>query len=138
MPFCAWHLQFLDVQPEQWAVAPRLTPEYGEALAAAGCAFTAFVGIEVIACAGIVSFWPGRSQVWAIMSSLVPQYRYAIHRAVKAYVRGYRCARLECVIDPTFSRSVRWAHSLGFTLESPMPKYGVNGEDMAMYVRLEQ
>lgn len=136
VPFRAWHLEFVSVQPEQWAGTPDLSPAYGRALEREGHAFSAFVGMEVIACAGICEFWPGRSQVWALISSKIYQHRVPIHRAVKRYIQRYQCRRLECVIDPQFERAVRWAERLGFTKETPMPGYGFHGETMDMYVRV--
>lgn len=107
------------------------------ALEKSGNGFSAFDGDNVIACAGIVVFWEGRAQVWAIMSRYIGCYAFTVHRAVKRYLRAYRCARLECIIDPTFTRSVEWARRLGFSFESVMPKYGMGGDTMHMFVRLE-
>lgn len=101
-----------------------------------GGGFSAFVDDRVIAAAGIVQFWGGRAQVWALMTPQMRERALIIHRAVSRYMRAYACDRLECVIDPTFLASVTWAKRLGFTYESTMPKYGIDGRTMEMWVRL--
>jgi hypothetical protein len=138
VPFEAWHLNYIDVRPEQWAFAPILTEGYGQALARQGGGFTAFEGMEVIAVAGIALLWPGRAMVWALMTPRMPSRIVVIHRAVFRYLRHYRCARVECVIDPVFAESVEWARRLGFHYESTMPKYAMDGRSMDLYVRLEE
>ncbi|MDH4186782.1 MAG: hypothetical protein OEV08_07285 [Nitrospira sp.] len=135
MPFEAWHLRYLELQPSQAAHATHLTQQHGEALVVAGPAFTAFVGMEVIACAGVMEIWPGRAQVWSLLSWRMPTYYRDVHRAVKKFLRGYTVRRLECVVDPRHAEAVRWAKHLGFTYESTMPGYTPLGDTQAMYVR---
>lgn len=134
MSFQAWHLDWLDVQEEQGWFAP--TVSYGIQLRDAGPAFTAFAGLEVIGCAGIIPLWNGRAQVWALLSDLVQVYPKAIHKAVKSYIDGYDVARLECCVDPRSDRAVRWARRLGFEYEGTMRKYTPIGTDMDLYVRI--
>lgn len=135
MPFEAWHLAMMELRPEQRVVAVDLTPQYCQALAQAGNAFSAWAGPDLIASAGVVTFWPGRAQVWALMSWRVPQYGGVIHRHVKRYIQKHPVARLECIIDPRFRASVDWAVRLGFHFESRMKRYGYHGQDMDMYVK---
>lgn len=115
---------------------PVLTPAYGRALEAAGGGFTAFEGSTVLAAAGIVTLWPGRGQVWALITPAMRARAIVIHRAVYRAVQRYTGARLECIIDPEFSASVAWARRLGFQYEGTMPKYGIDGRTMDMYVRI--
>lgn len=114
-----------------------LTIEYGQALQMAGEGFTAFAGVTVIACAGIVRCWPGRAQAWSLMSVHLPRYRKSIHKAVKGYLDRCLVRRLEMTVDPTHEAAARWAARLGFQYESTMPAYGPFGETHAMYVRLK-
>lgn len=109
---------------------------YGTFLKSSGPCFTAFAGMDVIGCAGIMPLWNGRAQVWSLFSDLIHHYPKAIHRAVKQYVDGYDVARLECTVDPRSDRAVRWAKRLGFHYESTMPKYTPIGTTMDMYVRI--
>jgi len=93
--------------------------------------------MEVVACAGIIELWHGRSQVWSLLSGSFPCYAKSIHRAVRDFLDSYRCARLECVVDPRAPAAIRWAEHLGFQYESTMPKYTPSGETQLMMVRLE-
>jgi RimJ/RimL family protein N-acetyltransferase len=136
LPFAAWHLNELRLQPEQWDTAPQLTPEYGRALEQAGGGFSAFEGLECIGAAGIVVLWPGRAQVWALMTPRMRARQGYISRVVRRHIKQCTVKRLECIIDPMFIASVAWATWLGFRYESTMPYYGVDGRTMDMYVRI--
>lgn len=136
MPFEPWHLRWLHLQPTQAALSSMLTLEHGEAIAKAGPCFSAFVGQEVIACAGIIHFWPGRAQVWSLLSESMPLYYRVIHRAVKGFLQDYPMTRLECIVDPRHEAAMRWADHLGFTRESLMKGYDPQGHDQWMYVRV--
>jgi len=93
--------------------------------------------MDVVACAGIVEFWPGRAQVWSLLSDQMPRYRKTVHRAVKTFLDGYRVRRLECVIDPRSETALRWAQHLGFQVEYLMRGYTPNGDDQLMCVRMD-
>ena len=137
VPFSAWHLDWLNVQASQAMLSPSLTVQYGRSLEVAGPCYTAFAGDTVIACAGVVEMWHGRSQVWSLLSMSMPDYRKTIHKAVKSFLAGYRVRRLECVVDPRSDASMRWATHLGFHVEHLMRAYTPSGDDQLMYVRLE-
>lgn len=114
----------------------ELTPRYGDALEKAGPCFSAFAGESVIACAGVLEIWPGRAQVWSLLSEDVGMYGFRVHLAVKRFLNAYRCRRLECVIDPRSARAIAWATALGFRREGFMEAYTPNGDDQDLYVRL--
>lgn len=135
MPFEPWHLSAMQLRQEQQIVAVDLTPEYCRALASAGEAFSAWAGPDLIAVAGVVHFWPGRAQVWSLMSWRIREYGGVIHRYVKRYIQRHPVRRLECIIDPRFPASETWAQRLGFVFESRMKGYGYHGQDMDMYVK---
>jgi len=138
VPFEEWHLDWIELQNSQLALSPILTHQYGRSLQCAGPAYTAFAGMIVVACAGIVELWPGRSQVWSLLSKEMPQYKKSVHRAVKAFLVNYHVRRLECVVDPRSQAAIRWAKKLGFTKEEGvMEKYTPHGEDQLLLVRIE-
>lgn len=138
MPFEPWHLHWLTLQPTQAHLTELLTDAHGEAIQKAGPCYSAFVGYDVIACAGIIQMWPGRAQVWSLLSDKLPLYARDIHRAVKNYLLAYRVRRLECIVDPRHEAAVRWAEHLGFVKEGVMRAYDMQGNDQAMYVRLSR
>jgi hypothetical protein len=137
VPFEAWHLDWLNLQETQRMLSPLLTQQYGRSLELAGPCYSAFCGQQVLACCGVVELWPGRAQVWSLLSVWMPQYRKTIHQAVKTFLTGYRVRRLECVVDPRSETAMRWASHLGFIVESRMEQYTPNGDDQLMYVRME-
>jgi RimJ/RimL family protein N-acetyltransferase len=137
VPFQAWHLEWLNLQASQHMLSASLTVQYGRSLEGAGPCYSAFCGARVVACAGIVEFWAGRAQVWSLLAEEMPQYRKAIHRAVKGFLETYRVRRLECLVDPRSEPSMRWATHLGFHVEHLMRAYTPHGDDQLMYVRLE-
>lgn len=138
MPFEPWHLHWLTLQPTQAHLSELLTDAHGEAIQKAGPCYSAFVGADVIACAGVIQMWPGRAQVWSLLSDKMPLYARDIHRAVKNYLLAYRVRRLECIVDPRHDAAVRWAEHLGFVKEGVMRAYDMHGNDQAMYVRLQR
>ena len=119
-------------------LSPFLTRTYGRSLAAAGPCYSAFVGSQVIACAGVVEFWAGRAQVWSLLADQFPAYRKSVHRAVQTFLAGYRVRRLECVIATDSPRALNWAQHLGFYVEHRMAQYNPDGSDQLMLVRLER
>lgn len=129
-------MRWLTLQPTQAHLKELLTDAHGEAIQKAGPAYTAFVGYEAIACAGIIQLWPGRAQVWSLLSDQFPGYARAIHRAVRNYLLAYRVRRLECIVDPRHAAAVRWAQHLGFVYESTMTAYDMHGNDQQMFVRI--
>jgi len=137
VPFEEWHLDFLRLQPSQLALSSTLTLAHGRALQVAGPCYSAFAGARVLACAGIVEFWPGRSQVWSLLAHDWTRYTKTIHRAVKQFLAGYHVRRLECIVDPRDDAAQRWAEHLGFHFEGRMPAYTPQGDTQYMLVRFE-
>lgn len=137
MPFEAWHLDWITLQDSQVSLSSTLTHEYGRSLEGAGPAYTAFVGLEVVACAGIVKLWEGRAMVWSLLSIHMPHYRKSVHKAVKGFLDGYRVRRLECLVDPRSEAAQRWAMRLGFHVEHLMTAYTPGGDDQLMMVRIQ-
>lgn len=136
VPFEAWHLMQLNLQPSQLSLSYTLTMEHGTSLVKAGPCYSAMVGVEVIACAGVIEFWPGRSQAWALLSDVFPAHVKSVHKAVRDFMRSYKVDRLECVIDPRNENTIRWAEHLGFEYESTMRRYTPSGDTQVMMVRI--
>ncbi len=118
-------------------LSSNLTLNYGQSLVTLGPCFTGFVGMTVVACAGIVEFWPGRSMVWSLLSVHMPLYRKSVHKAVKGFLDGYRVRRLECVVDPRSKAAICWAERLMFHVESRVEAYTPDGDDQLMMVRIQ-
>ena len=134
VPFEPWHLSWLTDTTEQAWIAR--TPDYARALKDGGPCFTAFAGMRVVACAGIVPYWEGRVQAWSILSADVGAYAMGIHRAVRRFLDTYPARRIECSIDPRSETAVRWATRLGFEYEGTMRGYTPSGDTMDLYARV--
>jgi hypothetical protein len=136
VPFEPWHLRELALQPSQLDLGSTLTIQHGTALSQSGPCWTGMAGMDVIACAGVIEFWSGRSQVWALLSDQFPAHVKSVHRAVRQFLQGYEVARLECLVDPRNPLTIRWAEHLGFVYESTMPQYTPHGDTQLMMVRI--
>lgn len=119
-----------DTTAQAWLGRSR---EYAENLKRGGPCFTAFDGMQVIACAGVIPQWKGRAQAWSLLAFHVEHYRFGIHRAVKRFLMGYHMRRIECTVDPRSARAKVWAERLGFNSEGLMRGYTPNGDDMELY-----
>ena len=119
------------------ALSSTLTTAHGKALQGAGPCYSAFAGMRVMACAGIVEFWPGRSMAWSLLSDEWTLYTKSIYRAMSAFLKGYRVRRLECLIDPRSPEARRLADHLGFEFESFKYGYTPQGDTQIEMVRLE-
>lgn len=117
------------------AFVPR-TPEYAQALKAAGPAYTAMAGMQVIACAGAFLYWEGRAQAWSVLSVEVERYILRIHRAVVRFLNAYPVRRIEIDVDPRSPLAVKWATRLGFVYEGRRPSFTPNGVTMDLYARI--
>lgn len=137
VPFEPWHLMQMKLQPSQLSLSYTLTMEHGASLVNAGPSYSALVGVDVVACFGVIEFWPGRSQAWALMSDFFYLHVKAVHRSVRNIVKSYKVDRLECVVDPRNDKTIRWAEHLGFEYESTMRKYTPGGDTQIMMVRIQ-
>jgi ribosomal protein S18 acetylase RimI-like enzyme len=127
----------LRLQPSQLELSYTLTMQHGASLVQAGPCYSAMLGINVVACAGVIEFWPGRSQAWALLSEGFHGHMKSIHRGVTDFLKSYRVDRLECVVDPRNEKTIRWAEHLGFAYESTMKKYTPSGDTQLMMVRMQ-
>jgi hypothetical protein len=124
----------MDLQGAQDYVSSWVTPAIKAELAQ-GMSFSAIDGDEVLACAGVLEFWPGRATAWAILSGRCGSRFRPIHRAVSRFL-DLQSGRIEATADIGFGPGHRWLQMLGFKVETEcMKAYMPNGADAAMYVR---
>lgn len=104
-----------------------------------GPAFTAMVNGEIAGVAGLMFFWPGLAEAWAVISALGTKHPLLVHRAVKTIfpelARVHKARRVQASVIANFMPGRRWAEKLDFQFESFMPKYGPRGEEFIRYVR---
>ncbi len=126
----------LKVQPKQ-----AFYKDHIQTLAEAGQLLDSFTYIdndEVQAIVGMQTYWRGRSEVWALIGNITNWVKF--HKSVKSLMESYAkkngTIRLEMTTEIGFLESERWAKMLGFSEESLMQNFGVDGKDCKMWVKL--
>lgn len=131
VPFEPWHLTWLvETTASAWLGKDLV---YGRSLQNGGPCFTAFAGMEVVACAGVVQQWEGRAQAWSLLSVMHMTYKKSLFLAVKRFLDHYPMRRVECTVDPRSVQAKNWAKHLGFTYEGLARKYTPHGDDMELW-----
>lgn len=135
VPLKQEHLDRIEIQGAHAYVSGWLTEAIKKEMEK-GMSFAAIDGDNVLGCAGIIDYWPGRSAAWAILSGTCGRNFVAIHRAVQSFLSLKTYGRLEATADVDFGAAHRWLEMLGFKLETEkMPGYLPNGGGAAaMYV----
>lgn len=140
VPFKAEHMKALEERRAAAAISEYLRADHLAALEASDHAFTAFEGDRIVGCAGVVRYWKGRGEAWAMVDRRCSvgefvQMRNAIRRFLE--VSPYR--RIEAIVGAAFAAGQRWAASLGFEVEAPrLRSYLPDGSDAVMFVRLAE
>lgn len=138
-PFKPEHVHLIDVQDEQSLAKQHFTnTEYLTALSRAD-SWTVRINGKVVACAGIITIWPGRHQCWALISATIGPA--GMVRLTKAVLRMLRLkeGRTEMMVASEFEEGHRWARVLGFKLETPEPmrQWFPEGGDASLYSRIQ-
>ena len=113
-------------------------PKYGEALAAAGPAFTGFINGKPIGCAGVIRLDEGddRAHVWALMTAQTGPHMLAITRAIRGFLRTTAIRRLESPVFLDYPQGLRWIEMLGFEREGLMRRYTPDNRDAWLYAKV--
>ena len=111
------------------------------ALAAeAGPAWTALVGGEPAACAGVAPLWPGVAEAWSFAGAAIGREALAFHRAVARGLadaeRDLRLHRVQAACRADHVRGRRWLALLGFEEEGLMRRYGPEGRCFVRFARV--
>ena len=93
---------------------------------------------EVIACCGLIFYWPGRYEGWAMVRRDCKEYMVQLHRTIKDFLDEVDIKRIEATTKADCKVSRRWARLLGFKVESAKLKaYFPDGADGIMYSRVK-
>jgi hypothetical protein len=119
--------------PEKWHEIEK---------ASQGRSFSGLDGGAVFACSGVIPYWYGRCQVWAIISREIGKARMLwLTRQAFTFLdrlqQDERYRRVEAVANASNPASVRWCEMLGFEKEGYMECYDPEGNDHIAYVRLK-
>lgn len=131
------HLAKLHERKETASIA--ITPETLDMLEKDQWTGTLIVGGQVILCGGVVRYWDGRGEAWAVVSEEASKYAVTVVRVVKRFldqVQNAAIRRLEATVEHGFKMGERLVEILGFEVECPcLRKYYATGADATLYVR---
>lgn len=136
-PYTPAHLTNLLLQPAQAYLRPHMSnPEYGRALQVPGLAFSCIEGDRVLGCAGLVPFWAGRAEAWAMFAANLNREFIYIHQAAVRFLDSCGIRRVEAHVDAGFGQAQKWVEMLGFEYEGPLRAYTPDGRDCLRYARV--
>jgi hypothetical protein len=102
-------------------------------------ALTISIGGRIIACAGVVPFYDGRGEVWAIIDRDCRKEFLTLFKVFKKLLKNLPIKRVEAVVIKKFKEGHRMAKLLGFELEAEsMRSYSPAGKDCALYARVKK
>ena len=134
VPLQQWHLAWLEETGDAEGGMSLLGDEERKHLARMP-SYTALHGGGVIACAGTLPQWPGRSIAWAYLHKNSGPHMRFITVAVRNHLAMIK-GRIEATVRCDFSAGHRWMKMLGFMVETAvLPLYGPEGEAHTAYVR---
>ena len=120
----------------------KLIPNYFHYIwdnAVVGSSWTAISKGKVIAVFGIRYIWNGLAEMWMIPSKDIHKNAILLVRGAKATtdtaINNYEIKRLQIIVRVENDVALRFAKSLGFSVESVMTKFGPEGADYYMMVR---
>lgn len=133
------HLKELRLQPAQAWMQPFVDePTYAETLMRAD-SYTVFLGGSVVAIAGLMTIWPGRAHLSALVADAFADGSsfVRLHRETLRRIQASPITRIEATVDDAFEEGHRWLKLLGFKLETPlgMRGYMPDGRTSYLYAR---
>ena len=136
--FKAKYLRAMVLQDAQQIMSPlTFDDEYCEQLIDAGPAYTILDGSKPIMCAGVAEMWTNRYAAWAWLSKDAGPKMVGLTRIVDDYLNTRPYKRIEAYVDARFDAGHCWAKMLRFEYEGLMRSFGTQGQDMAMYSRIQ-
>lgn len=134
--FQRWHLAWLEsVGCAETGVAQTLGLEERKFLERSD-SWTGVWNGDPIVCAGLIQYWPGRSQAWAYMGKNAGRHMTWVTNRVMEHLAKVQ-GRIEMTVRMDFEPGQRWARMLGFEVEAPcMAHFGPEGENHIGYARI--
>lgn len=132
------HLEQLNEHPHHKMLSNPTV--IGEALKRdAYCAYTCFSNDNrPLICAGVVPIWENRGLCWAYLDVEARKGLFAATRRILKDIDKMPFQRLEMYVVPGFLEAWRWAHMLGFELESRMVCGLPDGRDLYVFARMKR
>jgi len=116
-----------------------LTLENVTALEASRYAFTALDKHRgVVGCAGLIEYWTGRAEAWAMFRPDRTRYFMSIHRAARNFLAICPHNRVEATVSCNYANAHRWVKLLGFQMEGErLRRYNPDGSDASLYAKVK-
>ena len=89
-------------------------------------------------CGGVVEYWPGRGEAWAVFDPQCRNVFLSLHHIAKRFIEACPVRRIEAAVELDFQQGHRWVLALGFTLETPKARaFLPNAKDCSIYARVK-
>jgi hypothetical protein len=132
VPFHPGHIMLLGLSPEdmRWIKNPMDT---FAKQAASGVSTTILIDGRVAFCGGVTKVWPGVGEAWLMSSDLARRNPLLLTKTARRFIASAMDAlalhRVQCFVDTSDQRAVRWPPALGFQHEGTLRRYGFDGSD---------
>lgn len=97
-------------------------------------------GDTLLGVAGSYRSWAGSAQAWAVFDNKVDTHPLALTKTCLSLInyafKEQELRRLSLTVRSGYTKGIRFAEALGFTLEGHMRRYMPNGGDANLYSRL--
>lgn len=140
-PFEVYHLDLID-EREIYSDSRDFHKDHIKAMSESSnfYALTIFDGGLVASIVGLVSFWPGVAECWAITTEHIKKKPYTFHRLVLELLKDceniFKLHRIQITVRTDYNMGMRWARALGFYPEGIMKKYMPDGTDHYICARV--
>lgn len=93
---------------------------------------------SVLVCGGVVEYWFGRAEAWALLSKYCSPHLLEVQRIVIDFLNKVPYRRVEASIQMGYEKGHRWVQALGFVLELGERKFFFpDGSSASLYARLK-
>lgn len=108
---------------------------YARFLIRYGPAYSLFIDDALAFVVGVVGAWPRVGEAWSVWTDVGRAHPLTCSRTARRMLRmaAPDYDRIQTDTVAAFDAANRWVLSLGFTLESKMPKAGPYGQDFLRY-----
>lgn len=129
------------IEKKAQSLVKTVSPEQARTLEAFPHAYTITIENEVKMCGGVIEYWSGRGEAWAVIDPFcksgfanIRKEFVHVHRLVKEFLRDLPIRRIEAAVQTDFGPGHRWVKALGFKLDARnLEAFFPNGKDADLY-----
>jgi len=134
--FLPEHVAELERQNADLKFSRYFTADHYQHLENSPWAFTGIVGGRIVGCSGVIQYWEGRGEAWAMLDRSMKHEFLSIHNAIKRFLEVCPLRRIEAVVDENFAKGHQWIKLLGFHKEADcLTGYWPDGGNAVLYAR---